>query len=76
MSFFEPKNAQRSFDGEKKRTATPVIYDASPSLKILIRSLYDVLVGSSENTDKNILDKSYELVKHIPDFLLWEYRIA
>ena len=46
MSFFEPKNAQRSFDGEKKRTATPVIYDASPSLKILIRSLYDVLVGS------------------------------
>ena len=27
-------------------------------------------------TDKNILDESYKLVKHFPDFSLWEYRIA
>ena len=27
-------------------------------------------------TDKNIFDNSYYLVKHFPDFLLWEYRIA
>ena len=26
--------------------------------------------------DKNILDESYQLVKHFPDFPLWEYRIA
>ena len=33
-------------------------------------------IDAAYNTDKNILDKSYELVKHIPDFSLWEYRIA
>ena len=27
-------------------------------------------------TDKNVLDKSYKLVKHFPDLLLWEYRIV
>ena len=27
-------------------------------------------------TDKDILDKSYWLVKHCPDFPLWEYRIS
>ena len=26
----------------------------------------------SLHTDKNILDKSYQLVKHFPDFPLWE----
>ena len=30
----------------------------------------------SMNTDKNIVDKSYRLVKHFLDFPLWEYRIA
>ena len=33
--------------------------------------------GSKESiTDKNILDESYQLVKHFPDFPLWEYKIA
>ena len=27
-------------------------------------------------TDRNILEDSYQLVKHFPDFLLWEYKIA
>jgi hypothetical protein len=27
-------------------------------------------------TDKNILDESYYLVKHFPEFPLWEYKIA
>ena len=27
-------------------------------------------------TDKNIFDNSYQLVKHFPDFPLWENRIA
>ena len=27
-------------------------------------------------TDKNIFDNSYYLVKHFPDFPLWENRIA
>ena len=27
-------------------------------------------------TDRNILDESYYLVKHCPDFPLWEYKIA
>ena len=27
-------------------------------------------------TDKNIFDNSYKLVKHFPDFPLWEYPIA
>jgi hypothetical protein len=30
----------------------------------------------STNTDKNILDESYYLAKHFPDFPLLEYRIA
>ena len=28
------------------------------------------------NTDKNILEDSYQLVKHFLDFSLWEYSIA
>ena len=28
------------------------------------------------STDNNILDESYLLVKHFPDFPLWEYRIG
>ena len=28
------------------------------------------------NTDKNVLEDSYLLVKDFPDFPLWEYRIA
>ena len=27
-------------------------------------------------TDSNILEDSYLLIKHFPDFLLWEYRFA
>ena len=30
----------------------------------------------STNTDKNILDNSYQLVTHFPDFPLGENRIA
>ena len=46
--FFWAQKCTKIFRWWGKRTATPVIYDASPSLKILIRSLYDVLVGSNE----------------------------
>ena len=28
------------------------------------------------HTDRNILEDSYKLVKHFPDFPLWEYTIA
>ena len=31
--------------------------------------------ASSRDTVRNILEDSYKLVKHFPDFLLWEYRI-
>ena len=34
------------------------------------------LLNEGACTEKNILDKSYKLVKHFPDFPLWEYRIA
>ena len=33
-------------------------------------------LSPSTNTDKNIFDKSYQLVTHFPDFPLWENRIA
>ena len=33
-------------------------------------------IENVDNTDKNILDDSYKLVTHFPDFPLWENRIA
>ena len=36
--------------------------------------MHNVLKG--KYTDRNILEESYELVKHFPGFLLWEYNIA
>ena len=33
-------------------------------------------IGMHFYTDKNILEDSYKLVKHFPDFPLWEYTIA
>ena len=40
------------------------------------RSHNNSRVTSLYNTDRNILEHSYYLVKHFPDFPLWEYTIA
>ena len=33
-------------------------------------------IGMHFYTDRNILEDYYKLVKHFPDFPLWEYKIA
>ena len=35
-----------------------------------------IVVPCMHGTDRNILEDSCQLVKHFPDFPLWEYRIA
>ena len=42
------------------------------NLKLASRYILQAL----QYTDRNVLDKSYQLVKHFLDFPLWEYRIA
>ena len=38
--------------------------------------LKKVISAGLNSTDRNILEDSYQLVKHFPEFLFWEYRIA
>ena len=47
---------------------------------ILCQIILNIVMNQESNliryTDRNNFEDSYKLVKHLPDFTLWEYRIA
>jgi hypothetical protein len=52
------------------------IFLANTPSKFLHSKFYGKVFSVGTNTDRNNFEDSYYLVKHFPDFTLWEYRIA